>query len=140
MTEKNMRKKALTAAQILSGGDDSLQELEVPEWAQGEEVGVVYLAEPKAGDVLEFAAKQELKNDDKTSDVDMSEELVRLISKCVVDETGARIFDEEKAMELRNVSISVFNRFAGAVTAMADKATQGGNESSGVDGSASPTD
>lgn len=137
--KKNVKKKALTAAQILSGGDDAIRELEVPEWSQGDEVGVVYLADPKAGDVLEFAAKQELKKNDPLADVDTTADLCTLIAKCIVDEKGERIFDESTAMDLKNASIRLFNRFASAVTELAEEAAAEGNESSEATDSASPT-
>ena len=130
------RRKALTAHQILKGG--VLRELEIPEWGDGDEPGVVYLAEPKAGEMLEFAAKQEELGEEMSPE--KTEQLMGLIARCIVDEKGKRIFTEDTAMQLQNVSISVFNRLAGAITKLAEGVTAEGNASSEAATTASPTD
>jgi len=130
------RRKALTAHQILKGG--VLRELEIPEWGEDGDPGVVYLAEPRAGEMLEFAAKQEQLGEEMSPE--KTEHLIALIAQCIVDEKGKRIFSEDTAMQLQNVSISVFNRMANAITKMAEGVAAEGNASSEAETTASPID
>jgi hypothetical protein len=87
---------ALTKAQILSADDSKLIEVEVPEWG-----GEVCLRVMSGTERDKF--ESEFVGDNK------SVEMVRakLVSKCLCDEDGKRIFSEEEIPELGDKSAAV---------------------------------
>lgn len=133
MTESTKKPEAiqLTAEDILRGGD-SLERLELPELTKDGRPGVVFLRQLGAGDVIAFM--------DHAEGAPRNRAILALMAKAVVTEQGEPVFADVDDDALGSMPMGVFNKLAGAVTAMANLGGEEGNELSEVNGDASPTD
>lgn len=123
----------LSAEDILSGGDEPLQRIELP-IKKGGKPGVIYLRPLTAGEVLDFQA----------SDEDQRQEaLLELMPSACVNEEGQPIFAGTPKDKLRNMPIVVFTAISQAVTEMAGLTKPAesaeGNASGATPATASPT-
>ena len=110
--------KALTAADLLRGGDNPYRKVEIPELTKDGDTGHVYVKDLPAGDVLVFTEMPE--------GPERNEGMMFLIAKALVDEDGNPLFtSEEEVREIKNVSMNVFNRLAQEVTGVRAEATEG---------------
>lgn len=98
----------LTAEDILSGGDDYLSPLEIPELSKNGKPGVVYLKPLSAGDVLDFA------EGDKGT---RTSRIIPLIAKAIVRQDGSPMFNDGEVARLRDIRMDVFTRLSKAVMA-----------------------
>jgi len=111
-TENQADINILSATDIFSGGDVPFTPLEIPELTKNGKPGVVFLRSPSAGDVLDFATK--------STDPDTAvqhEALIVMITQCVVDQNGKRLFQDET--RVREIPFSIFTRLMDAVNKLA---------------------
>lgn len=111
-TENQAGNNILSALDIFTGGDIPFKPLEIPELTKNGQVGMVYLKPPSAGDVLDFASKSS-----GTETSEQHDALIKMITQCVVDQTGKRIFDDES--RVREIPFSIFSRLMTAVNDLA---------------------
>lgn len=95
-----------TKEQILSAKDSPLERADVPEWGEGAQVFVRTMsgAERDAWEVEQF----DINGKDVT--VNRRNLRARLLVKCVVDESGKRIFEDGEADALGSRSSRVIDR------------------------------
>lgn len=138
MTDK---KKFLSAADILAGGDNPFREVVIPALTVDGEAGVLRLKPLTARSVLAFGTKMK---DVVGSDfgVEQLDAMLTLISESIVDGDGARLFTRDEVEKLQEVNFTVFTALSNAVVAGIKQAQSDGAEGKGsgeASGSASPT-
>lgn len=137
MTSSNFKARALSADDILSGGENACTPLEVPELTKNGEPGVVWIKSLSAGAVMDFAARA----DKDKPEAERNQAMLEMIAKAIVNEDGSPMFTEEQAARLREMSMAVFNRFVTAVNGLTGigKKDEAGKGSSETASTVSPT-
>ncbi len=112
--------------------EDSLTEVPIPEMVDGKgDIGSVYLRPLTAKEVFAYNA------DGSESQIDSISEL---IVKCVVDVDGEPIFTVDSLDDLQNLDVVIFMRLSQSITRLMEgSGLIEGEDSSGTDGSDSPT-
>ncbi len=95
----------LSREDIFKGGDIPFTPVEIPELDKDGRPGVVYLKQPAAGDVLDFAG---LEDGDERNDG-----ILDMVRKVTVDSNGKQIFNANDEME--KLPLGVFTRISNAV-------------------------
>ncbi len=91
---------------ILSARDRKQETVDVPEWG-----GEVIVSELGAADYMAIWGNPEFSKDDGKT-VDMSKFAPALVARCIVDETGGRIFNDDDTASLASKSSIPFGRVA----------------------------
>lgn len=131
----DFKTRALTAEDLLSGGENAFKPFEIPELTKNGEPGVVWLKHLSAGAVMDFATKSE------RSDAEKNQAMLEMIAKAIVHEDGSPMFTEEQAARLREMSMAVFNRLVTAVNEVTGvgKKLDAGKDSGETASTVSPT-
>jgi hypothetical protein len=104
----------LSAADLLSGGDEAIKRLDLPEVIKDGKIGYVHLRPLSSRMVVEFM--QQSRGDNGEDDpVKQNEAMVRVISRCLVSPEGQRLYTEEQVEQMRDMRMSVFNRISSAI-------------------------
>lgn len=123
---------------ILSGGDDAIESVELPIKKNGAP-GVIHLRPLSAGDVVDFITEGniEVGPDGTVKQFDhrkQSDAMLRLISRTACRADGTLLFDEKDIDTLRRMPTNVYQRLQSRLT---KKIMEGGEE--GKDAAAEAT-
>jgi hypothetical protein len=108
-TKTGGKAKALSAAELLRGGEVEVIEIKNPP-------GVIYLRQPSAKMVMDFAALEKSQQTGK---------LFELMEQIVTDEAGDLLFSGENAGKLNDAPMGVFAAVAVRFNEMAAGLTKG---------------
>lgn len=109
--------RLLSASDLLSGGDNRLQRIDIPEIVVNGEPGYVMHLPLTSRMVVDFISVSANKEGTDVSPEAQNEAVLRIMADTLCDEEGVLLYSHDDIVKMKDLRMSVFNRISTAIMA-----------------------